>query len=60
MAPDQELQPGEPARTGERAPHRWPVWRLPSPLLGAVLLVETIAAALLVVDLLARPEPTSA
>jgi diguanylate cyclase (GGDEF)-like protein len=31
---------------------------LPSPLLGAVLLVETTAAALLVADLVSRPGPT--
>jgi diguanylate cyclase (GGDEF)-like protein len=59
MASDRAPHPGEPARTGG-APHRWPVWQLPPPLLCAVLLVETIAAALLVVGLLARPEPTSA
>jgi diguanylate cyclase (GGDEF)-like protein len=58
MVPDQEPQSGEPARTGDRAPHRWPVWRLPTPLLGAVLLVETTAAALLVADLMSRPGPT--
>jgi diguanylate cyclase (GGDEF)-like protein len=58
MARDREPQPGEPARTGGRAPHRWPVWRLPTLLLGAVLLVETTAAALLVADLVSRPAPT--
>ncbi|GAA5138482.1 GGDEF domain-containing protein [Pseudonocardia adelaidensis] len=51
---------GGPARAGGRAPHRWPVWRLPRLLLGTVLLVEAAAAALLAIDLLTRPSPTAA
>jgi diguanylate cyclase (GGDEF)-like protein len=61
MASDRVPHPGEPVRTGgRRAPRLWPVWQLPPLLLGAVLSVETIAAVLLVVGLLARPGPTSA
>jgi diguanylate cyclase (GGDEF)-like protein len=59
MVPERRSRYGEPARAGGRAPHRWPVWRLPGRLLCAVLLVEAAAAALLVSGLLSRPVPAA-
>jgi diguanylate cyclase (GGDEF)-like protein len=59
MVPEHGSSSGGPARAGSRAPHRWPVWRLPRPLLGIVLLVEAVAAALLAAGLLTGPVPTA-
>jgi len=55
MVPERRLLSGG----GARAPHRWPVWRLPRLLLGAVLLVETLAVALLGGGLLSGPVPAA-
>lgn len=48
MVPERPPHSGERPRAGLRAPHRWPVWQLPQPLLGAVLFVEVAAVVLLV------------
>jgi diguanylate cyclase (GGDEF)-like protein len=60
MAPERHPLPGEPVRVGDRAPHRWPVWGLPRPLFCVVVLVEALAAALLVCGLLSSPVPAPA
>jgi diguanylate cyclase (GGDEF)-like protein len=59
MARERGPVSGAPARAGGRAPHRWPVWRLPPLLLGAVLLVEAVAGSLLVGGLLSSPVPAA-
>jgi diguanylate cyclase (GGDEF)-like protein len=58
MVPERRPPAAVPARG--RAPHRWPVWRLPRLLLAAVLLVEAVAAVLLVGGLLIGPVPSAA
>jgi diguanylate cyclase (GGDEF)-like protein len=59
MAPERRLLSGEPGRPGARAPHRWPVWRLPRLLLCAVLLVEVVAVALLAAGLVSGGVPAA-
>ncbi len=57
MVPDRVPLAGAPVRAGGCAPRGWPVWRLPRLLLGAVLLLEAAAAAMLVGGLLTGPFP---
>src|SRR5947208_11645811 len=52
MGPERRAVSGVGAR-----PRLWPVWRLPRLLLGAVLVVEVAAAALLVTGLVSGPVP---
>lgn len=58
MVPERGSFSGVPPRAGGRAPQRWQVWRLRPPLLGTMLLVEAVAAALVAIGLLSRPVPT--
>ena len=60
MVPERGSFSGGTTRAGGRAPHRWPVWQLPPPVLATVLVVEVAAVALLAIGLLDRPVPTSA
>ena len=57
MASERRLISGDAACLGRCAPHRWPVWRLPRLLLGAVLFVEAVALVLLVAGLLSGRAP---